>query len=190
MCWVALNRGADIASFLRKDTEERLFREEAEAVRREVFARGWNEEIQSFSQAYGSREVDASLLLMEQYGFLPADDTRYVRTVNRVRQELYRQGLVYRYSHSDDFGRPRSAFTVCAFWLARALYVTGRQEEAAAIFEAVVSHCNHAGLLSEDLDFATGRQLGNFPQAYSHLALIDVASLLSARKAWPSFIRP
>jgi GH15 family glucan-1,4-alpha-glucosidase len=190
MCWVALDRGADIASFLRKDKEEKLFRKEAEAVSREVLAKGWNEAIQSFSQAYGSREVDASLLLMEQYGFLSADDTRYVRTVDRVRRELYHQGLVYRYSHSDDFGKPSSAFTVCTFWLARALYVTGRREEATAIFEAVVSHCNHVGLLSEDLDFATGCQLGNFPQAYSHLALIEVASLLSERKAWPSFIRP
>ncbi|MDR2076477.1 MAG: DUF5911 domain-containing protein [Desulfovibrio sp.] len=190
MCWVALDRGAEIAAFLRKDEEERQFRAEAGAVRREVLAKGWNEAIQSFSQAYGTREVDASLLLMEQYGFISAADGRYAQTVDRVRRELYHQGLVYRYSHSDDFGRPRSAFTVCAFWLARALFVTGRKEEAETIFEAVVSHCNHVGLLSEDLDFATGRQLGNFPQAYSHLALIEVASLLSERKIWPSFIRP
>jgi GH15 family glucan-1,4-alpha-glucosidase len=190
MCWVSLDRGAKIAGFLGRSEEERLFRADADAVREEVISKGWNSGIQSFSQAYGSTEVDSSLLLMEQYGFISADSELFVKTVDRIKQELFHNGLMYRYTISDDLGRPSSAFTICAFWLARALYVTGRQEEAVRIFEDVIAHCNHVGLLSEDLDFNTGRQLGNFPQAYSHLALVEVASILSKRKLRPPFLRP
>jgi GH15 family glucan-1,4-alpha-glucosidase len=190
MCWVALDRGAKIASLLGQHSDMRVFQVEAEAVRAEIISKGWNSKIQSFTQAYGSLEVDASLLLMEQYGFISARDERFVKTVNRVKQELFHNGLVYRYTNSDDSGRPSSAFTICAFWLARALYVTDRKEEAVGIFENVTARCNHVGLLSEDLDFNTGRQLGNFPQAYSHLALIEVASIISRRKFRPQFIRP
>ena len=84
---------------------------------------------------------------------------------------------------------PTSAFTICTFWLVRALYVTGRQDEAVAMFDELISYCNHVGLFSEDLDFDTKRQLGNFPQAYSHLALIDVVELISQKRFWSTFIK-
>lgn len=181
MSWVALDRAAHIASYLRRPDFERRIRAHADIIKEDVLLKGWNPAINSFSQAYGSREVDASLLLMEQYGFLPADDPRYVMTVDRVREELLHGGLMFRYKNADDFGEPESAFTICSFWMVRALYVTGRHDEARELFERVISYSNHLGLFSEDLDFATRRQLGNFPQAYSHLALIDMASLFGER---------
>jgi len=190
MCWVALDRAAQTASLLGRHDYAERDRAVADAIREDVFAKGWNPEIQSFSQYYGSANMDASLLLMEQYGFIDANDERYVKTVDRIKQELFHKGLVYRYKSIDDFGTPSSAFTICAFWLVRALYVTGRQEEAVAMFDEVITYSNHVGLFSEDLDFDTKRQLGNFPQAYSHLALLDVVDLISKRRYWSTFIRP
>lgn len=181
MSWVALDRAARIASYLRRPDYERRIRNIANDIKADVLARGWNPRINSFSQAYGNDEVDSSLLLMEQYGFVDAQDTRYMLTVERIREELLHDGLMYRYKTPDDFGRPESAFTICTFWMVRALFVIGRREEARELFERVISCANHVGLLSEDLDFATRRQLGNFPQAYSHLALIDVAGLFGER---------
>ena len=181
MSWVALDRAAQIASYLHRPDYERRIRGYADAIKADVLEKGWNPKINSFSQAYGNDEVDSSLLLMEQYGFIAADDPRYIATVDRIRRELLHDGLMYRYKNSDDFGEPESAFTICTFWLVRALFVTGRPEEARELFERVLGHSNHLGLFSEDLDFKTRRQLGNFPQAYSHLALIDVASLFGER---------
>ncbi|MCL2123320.1 MAG: glycoside hydrolase family 15 protein [Desulfovibrionaceae bacterium] len=189
MCWVALDRAAKIASLLGHSDYEARDRAQADAIRKEVFTKGWNPRIRSFSQYYGSESVDASLLLMAQYGFIDPGDERYVKTVDRIRQELFHNGLVYRYKDADDFGMPTSAFTICTFWLIRALYVTGRQEEAVAMFDELITYCNHVELFSEDLDFDTKRQLGNFPQAYSHLALIDVVELISEKRFWSTFIR-
>ena len=189
MCWVALDRAAQIASYLGRSEYEKRIRVYAQAVREDVFANGWNEEIQSFSQVYGGTDVDASLLLMEQYGFIEAIDPRYMKTVDRIKRELLHNGLMYRYKNSDDFGAPESAFTICSFWLVRALYVTGRREEAQNLFDELIACRNHVGLFSEDLDFSTRRQLGNFPQAYSHLALIDVVELITQRRFWSKFIQ-
>ena len=189
MCWVALNRAAQVAAHLGRHDYEAYVRSHADAIRAEVFAKGWNEEVQSFTQVYGGSDMDASLLLMERYGFIEADDERYVKTVERVRRELFRDGLMYRYKNRDDFGTPGSAFTICTFWLVRALYVTGSKQEATDIFRELAACCNHVGLFSEDLDFVTKRQLGNFPQAYSHLALIDVAELLTEKRPGPPLIQ-
>ena len=134
--------------------------------------------------------MDSSLLLMEQYGFIKATDPRYISTVQRIKSELFHNGLMYRYKNSDDFGAPTSSFTICTFWLVRALYVTGNREEARDIFNQLLSYSNHLGLFSEDLDFTTKRQLGNFPQAYSHLALINTAALFSTDKQTSRFIKP
>ncbi len=189
MCWVALDRAAQIASYLGRSAYETRLRAQAELIREDVLSKGWNEDIQSFTQYYGGTDVDASLLLMERYGFIGAGDERYVKTVDRVQKELLHNGLMYRYKNSDGFGPPESAFTICTFWLVRALHVTGRKEEAEALFDELIACCNHVGLFSEDLDFATRRQLGNFPQAYSHLALIDVVELLGRKKFWSRFIQ-
>lgn len=190
MCWVALDRGARIAAKLGKEEFAARWREEAEAIRRDVMEHGWKSEIQSFSQAYGNLALDSSLLLMEPYGFIAANDPHYRKTVEAVRKALFRKGLMYRYNSEDDFGIPSSAFTMCTFWLIRALFVTGQRNEAKTLFSQVLRYGNHLGLFSEHLDFDTKEQLGNFPQAYSHLAIVNTALLFAEEKERLDFIRP
>ena len=190
MCWVALDRGARIAAKLGKEEFAARWREEAEAIRRDVMEHGWKSEIQSFSQAYGNLALDSSLLIMEPYGFLAANDPHYRKTVEAVRKALFRKGLMYRYNSEDDFGVPSSAFTMCTFWLIRALFVTGQRNEAKTLFSPVLRYGNHLGLFSEHLDFDTKEQLGNFPQAYSHLAIVNTALLFAEEKERLDFIRP
>ena len=190
MCWVALDRGARIAAKLGKEEFAARWREEAEAIRRDVMEHGWKSEIQSFSQAYGNLALDSSLLLMEPYGFIAANDPHYRKTVEAVRKALIRKGLMYRYNSEDDFGVPSSAFTMCTFWLIRALFVTGQRNEAKTLFSQVLRYGNHLGLFSEHLDFDTKEQLGNFPQAYSHLAIVNTALLFAEEQERLDFIRP
>lgn len=190
MCWVALDRGARIAAKLGKEEFAARWREEAEAIRRDVMEHGWKSEIQSFSQAYGNLALDSSLLLMEPYGFIAANDPHYRKTVEAVRKALFRKGLMYHYNSEDDFGVPSSAFTMCTFWLIRALFVTGQRNEAKTLFSQVLRYGNHLGLFSEHLDFDTKEQLGNFPQAYSHLAIVNTALLFAEEKERLDFIRP
>ena len=190
MCWVALDRGARIAAKLGKEEFAARWREEAEAIRRDVMEHGWKSEIQSFSQAYGNLALDSSLLLMEPYGFIAANDPHYRKTVEAVRKALFRKGLMYRYNSEDDFGVPSSAFTMCTFWLIRALFVTGQRNEAKTLFSQVLRYGNHLGLFSEHLDFDTKEQLGNFPQAYSHLAIVNTALIFAEEKERLDFIRP
>ena len=192
MCWVALDRGARIARMLGKYDCEKRWQQEAGLIRRDVLERGWKEELQSFSQTYDNTALDASLLLMEPYGFLDADDIRYHKTVKAVKAALMHNGLMYRYNSEDDFGMPSSAFTICTFWLVRALFVTGEKAEARCLFDEVLRYGNHVGLMSEDLDFDTKEQLGNFPQAYSHLSLVNTAILFAEEDKHRSlhFVRP
>ena len=179
MCWVALDRASRIALLLNKYTYSDRWSAEATRIKEDVMAHGWKEDLQSFSQCYENEAFDSSLLLMEPYGFIAPDDVRYHKTVKAVRQSLLHHGLMYRYNSQDDFGMPSSAFTICIFWLIRALYVIGEKEEARCLFDEVLSYANHLGLFSEDLDFDTKEQLGNFPQAYSHLALVNTAMLFA-----------
>ncbi|WP_321480268.1 glycoside hydrolase family 15 protein [uncultured Bacteroides sp.] len=190
MCWVALDRGIEIARLLNRDYFVGRWSEEAKLIKENVFMYGWKEDIQSFTQTYDNNYMDSSLLLMEAYGFIDSEDEKYRKTVARIKQDLFYNDLMYRYKNEDDFGKPTSAFTICTFWLVRALYVTGEKKEAQRIFNQLCSYANHVGLMSEDLDFITKRQLGNFPQAYSHLAMIDIGILLSEEKTQSHFIRP
>ena len=190
MSWVAVARASLIAELLQRDFYANEWRKEANIIKDEVHEKGWNEELQSFTQAYDNTDADSSLLLMSFYDFIRPDDERYVKTVKYVKEQLYHEGLMYRYKAEDDFGLPTSSFTICTFWLIDALFVTGEKEEAREIFENMISYSNHVGLYSEDLDFKTKRKLGNFPQAYSHLAFINTASLFSNEKKLSQFIRP
>lgn len=190
MCWVALDRGAKIAAMLSKYTYNERWQQEADKIRKDVMDNGWKEEIQSFSQTYDNLALDSSLLLMEPYGFIGADDIRYHKTVRAVKNTLLHKGLMYRYNSKDDFGLPSSAFTICTFWLIRAVFVIGEKEEARCLFDEVLRYSNHLGLFSEDIDFETKEQLGNFPQAYSHLALINTAILFTEEEKRLTFLRP
>jgi len=190
MCWVAMDRAVSIAKLLYKEDVALQWLQVATEIKADVLAKGWKEEIQSFSQTYENTELDSSLLLMEAYGFITPEDERYRKTVEAVYHSLRYKGLMFRYNTSDDFGVPTSAFTICTFWMIRALFVIDRQEEARVMFDEMVSYSNNLGLFSEDLDFETKSQLGNFPQAYSHLALINTARLFADAEEISRFIKP
>lgn len=190
MCWVALDRANKIADLLHKEGYAQKWKNVADIIKKDVRSNGWKDEIQSFSQTYCNTELDSSLLLMETYGFIDAEDIHYKKTVDAVYRKLLYKGLMFRYNNVDDFGIPSSAFTICTFWMVRALFVIGRKDEARSLFDTLISYSNHLGLFSEDLDFDTKSQLGNFPQAYSHLALINTAMLFGEEKILSRFIRP
>ncbi|MCM8570757.1 glycoside hydrolase family 15 protein [Gramella jeungdoensis] len=179
LCWVAVDRAIKIGEVLRmgiNDTKWKALREE---IYQDIYNNGWNEEKQAYTQYYGSQDLDASTLLMQSYGFIEADDPRFISTVKATEKELCEDGLMYRYRNSDDFGKPSSSFTICTFWLIDSLYKIGEKKKAKQMFDQLLSYSNHLGLFSEDIDFKTKRLLGNFPQAYSHLALIETAANFS-----------
>ncbi len=175
LCWVAIDRAIKIAGFIHKDKYVKEWEPLADTIRNEILEKAWNVEMGAFTQFYGSDDLDAATLLMESYGFIDARDLRYVQTVKATEKELCVDGLMYRYRNRDDFGLPSSSFTICTFWLINALNAIGEKKRAKAMFEQLLSYSNHVGLFSEDIDFKTKRLLGNFPQAYSHLALIETA---------------
>lgn len=190
MSWVAMDRAAKIAEMLNKGYYADMWGGIANDIKEDVLQNGWNEEKQTFTQTYSNSDLDASLLLMAEYGFIDADDIKFKKTVVAVKNALFYNGLMFRYINDDDFGKPTSSFTICTFWLIQALYKIGNTEEAIIIFDNLLACGNHLGLFSEDIDFASKRLLGNFPQAYSHLALINTSRLFSEEKAVSRFIKP
>ncbi|MFJ8823566.1 glycoside hydrolase family 15 protein [Streptomyces sp. NPDC102467] len=153
-----------------------------DTIHQDVCERGYDAERGTFTQAYGSTELDAATLLIPRVGFLPPDDPRVIGTVDAVRRELARDGFVRRYStdHNSVDGLPgqEGAFLVCSFWLADALHMTRRTKEARELFERLVALRNDVGLLAEEYDPRAGHQLGNFPQAFSHIGLVTSALTL------------
>ncbi len=190
MSWVAMDRAEKIARLLNKDNYAELWRGIADDIKEDVLKNGWREDFQTFTRSYSDTDMDASLLLMAEYGFIDPSDPRYKKTVIAVKNELFYNGLVYRYVSDDDFGKPNSSFTICTFWLIQALFRIGEKDEAKKIFDELLTFGNHLCLFSEDIDFYTKRLLGNFPQAYSHLALINSAAMFSEEEILPKFIMP
>lgn len=178
LCWVAVDRAVKIAILLRRNEYVPEWSELRSEIHKDVMEKGYSEDIGAFTQTYGSTSLDAANLLLESYGFIDAHDPAYVSTVKRTYEELCHDGLMYRYVNHDDFGAPESSFIVCTFWMIKALYMIGEHETAFRMFDEMLGHANHLGLFSEDMDFNTYRLLGNFPQGYSHLALIDTAITL------------
>jgi GH15 family glucan-1,4-alpha-glucosidase len=173
LCWVALDRGIKIAELLNKKKPQ--WETIREQIKAQIEEHAWNEEANAYTQYYGATALDASVLLMEQYGFVAPEDPRFIATVKATEKELLRDGLMYRYKNQDDFGEPSSSFTICTFWFIRSLIKIGEVKKAKTYFDQLLSYSNHLGLFGEDIDFNSKRLLGNFPQAYSHLALIDTA---------------
>jgi len=173
LCWVALDRAIKIAELLNKSKPK--WYKVRDQIKEQIEEKAWNDEVHAYTQYYGSTALDASVLLMEQYGFIDPNDPRFVATVKSTERELLKDGLMYRYKNEDDFGEPSSSFTICTFWFIRSLIKIGEVEQAKKYFDQLLTYSNHLGLFSEDIDFKTKRLLGNFPQAYSHLALIDTA---------------
>jgi GH15 family glucan-1,4-alpha-glucosidase len=173
LCWVALDRAIKIAELLNKKRPK--WYKVRDQIKSQIEEKAWSNKANAYTQYYGSEALDASVLLMEQYGFIDPKDPRFEATVKSTEKELLKDGLMYRYKNEDDFGEPSSSFTICTFWFIRSLMKIGQVERARKYFDQILSYSNHLGLYSEDIDFKTKRLLGNFPQAYSHLALIDTA---------------
>lgn len=179
MCWVACDRLSKIASRLNQADRTRHWRQLADQLRSEILRRAWNEDCQSFTGSLDTDEIDASALLLHELGIVSATDPRFIRTVDTIGKGLMRNGHLLRYAAPDDFGAPSSAFTICTFWYVDALAAVGRRDEARTIFQALLSHRNHVGLLSEDIEPSTGELWGNFPQTYSMVGIIVAAMRLS-----------
>ena len=175
LCWVAVDRAIKISELIQQGKSAKKWESLRAEIYSDIIENAWSEEKQAFTQSYGTEHLDASVLLMEPYGFIDAKDPRYVKTVKAIEKELSHEGLLFRYKNNDDFGTPSSSFTVCTFWFINSLYKIGEEEKSKALFDQLLSYSNHLGLFSEDIDFKSKRLLGNFPQAYSHLALIDTA---------------
>ncbi|AEN09178.1 MULTISPECIES: glycoside hydrolase family 15 protein [unclassified Streptomyces] len=180
MAWVAADRAVrTLEENPQLPGDADRWRTMRDAVHAEVCERGYDPERNTFTQYYGSQELDASVLLIVRTGFLPTDDPRVVGTVDAVRAELASDGLVRRYSTEgasvDGLPGEEGAFVVCSFWLVDALLRTGRKQEAEELFDELLSLRNDVGLLAEEYDTAAGRQLGNFPQAFSHIGLVNSA---------------
>jgi len=175
LCWVAVDRAIKISQLIGVDKSVQKWEALREDIYDDIMTNAWSEKMQAFTQSYQSDHLDASVLLMEYYGFIDARDPKYVKTVHAIEKELMHEGLLFRYKNEDDFGLPSSSFTVCTFWFINSLYKIGETEKSKKLFDELLSYGNHLGLFSEDIDFSSKRLLGNFPQAYSHLALIDTA---------------
>jgi GH15 family glucan-1,4-alpha-glucosidase len=181
MAWVAFDRGVQAVERFGRPGPVEHWREVRREIHREVCEQGFDAELNSFTQAYGSKRLDASLLTIPLVGFLPADDERMVGTVAAIERELVRDGLVYRYVHDEETrdvdGLPpgEGAFLPCTFWLADNLALQGRLDEAEEIFQRLLGLRSDLGLLAEEWDPENRRQLGNFPQAFTHVALVNTA---------------
>ncbi len=181
LCWAACDRLRKIADRLDLPERSAYWRGQAEAIRAAVLEHAWNAERRLMAATFGGRELDASLLLMGELGFLAYDDPRYEGTVAAIEKALRRGKHLHRYVDRDDFGEPTTAFNVCSFWFIDALAGMGRMQEAREHFEEMLRARNKMGLLSEDLDPVTGELWGNFPQTYSMVGLINSAMRLSRK---------
>lgn len=175
MCWTALTRGAHLARLFGARRDHDVWVDEAARIHADVLSNGLDPRGLSFTATYGEDRVDAALLTLPLQGFLPADDPRITATVERVRDELGTGPFVHRYRTHDGVGGAEGAFMLCGFWLAEALAMAGRVDEAQEVFVAHAESSNHLGLLAEEIDPRDGSLLGNFPQAFSHLGLINAA---------------
>lgn len=182
MAWVAFDRNArQLSRTATSERDRRLAtrcREVADEIQADVCSKGFDKELNSFVQSYGAKEVDASLLQIALTGFLPADDPRVIGTVREIESKLMQDGLLLRYDSeraSDGVTGGEGTFLVCSFWLADVYVLQGRLDEAKALFERLCGLCNDVGLLAEQYDVKDQRMLGNFPQAFSHIGIINTA---------------
>jgi alpha,alpha-trehalase len=178
MCWVAIHRGAGLARKFGKIELANSWDAIAESELQIILDRGFNAKLGFFSQALDGQNADAANLLLPSLGIVDARDPRFVSTVDNYRRMLGDRGLLLRYRTEDDFGETTSAFTMCSFWLAEALALADRLDEAVELFRYLIKFSNPVGLFSEDIDPQTGALLGNFPQAYTHVGLIHAATTI------------
>jgi GH15 family glucan-1,4-alpha-glucosidase len=183
MCWVALDRAIALSGPLQAADKVAGWTRIREEIRQAVLTRGWSDRAGAFTQYFGSDRLDASSLLMPIMGFLPAGDERMLATIDAIAGRLTdARGLVFRYDTAgggDGLDGGEGTFVLCTFWLAQALAMAGRPGPAREVFEHATTYCNDLGLLGEEVDPATGELLGNFPQAFSHIGLVNAAWAIS-----------
>jgi GH15 family glucan-1,4-alpha-glucosidase len=181
MCWAGCDRLARIAAHIGLAERADHWKATAERMREEILRRAWNSDLDSFTATLDGDSLDASLLRLNDIGFVAAEDPRFLGTIAAIEKNLLRGNFIYRYTEEDDFGVPQNAFLVCTFWYINALAATGRMAEARALFEDILACRNAHGLLAEDIDPATREQWGNFVQTYGMVGIIDSAARLSKR---------
>jgi GH15 family glucan-1,4-alpha-glucosidase len=185
MAWVAFDRAVKAVEEAGLDGPVDRWRAVRSAIRKDVDEHGYDARLDSFTQSYGSQVLDASLLMIPLVGFLPADDSRVAGTVRAIERELLRDGFVHRYPATerqrevDGLPPGEGAFLPCSFWLADNYVLAGRYQEARALFERLLALANDLGLLSEEYDVDARRLVGNFPQAFSHVGLVNTARNLA-----------
>jgi GH15 family glucan-1,4-alpha-glucosidase len=184
MCWVALERGLQIARESLRSAPTRRWRSARDELRATIDRRGYSKRTGTFVQAFGSTALDASLLLLPAFGFIAWNDERMVRTVDAIGEHLVRDGMVCRYATPDGVGGREAPFVACTFWYAECLAHQGRLDDAQAAFDRAVSTANDLGLFSEEFDPSSGELLGNFPQGLSHLSHLTAAlAIANPRRA-------
>jgi alpha,alpha-trehalase len=180
MCWVALDRAVALADHLGALDRVEAWKQTQEQIREAILTRGWSDRANAFTQSFGSDELDASSLMLPLVGLLPADDPRVLATINAIEERLTDdRGLVYRYRTHDGLEGEEGAFLLCTFWLAQALARAGQPTRARAVFDRAAAFVNDVGLLAEEVDPHSGEFLGNFPQAFSHIGLVNAAWAIS-----------
>lgn len=189
MCWVALDRAIAMVDALGAGDRVDGWRAAADEIRHQILTRGWSDAANAFTQAFESDDLDASALMIPLAGFLPADDPRVLATIDAIADQLVdSRGLVYRYrtsvdANADGLTGQEGTFLLCTFWLAQALAASGQLDRAREVFERAIGYRNDVGLLSEEVDPATGELLGNFPQAFSHIGLVNAAWAIAQAEA-------
>ena len=180
MCWVALDRAIALAAQLGAADRVEAWAAVRDQIRAAILERGWNDQAGAFTQAFGSEDLDASSLMLAITGFLPGDDPRMKATIDAIAARLTDQrGLVYRYLAHDGLAGGEGTFLLCTFWLAHAQALAGELDQATATFERAVAAINDVSLLAEEVDPGSGEMLGNFPQAFSHIGLVNAAWAIS-----------
>jgi GH15 family glucan-1,4-alpha-glucosidase len=175
MCWVALDRAIALAPQLGAGDRVTGWTSTRDEIRAAILEHGWNEQARAFTQAFGGEDLDASNLMLVITGFLPGDDPRMKATIDATAEHLTdERGLVYRYLAQDGLAGEEGTFLLCTFWLAQAQALAGEVDQAVATFERAVSAISDVGLLAEEID-SGGEMIGNFPQAFSHIGLVNAA---------------
>ena len=189
LCWTALDRAVELAPQLGMHAKVAEWERARDEIRAAILERGWSEARQAYAQSFDSDELDAAQLLMPILGFLPADDPRMRSTIEAIARDLTEDGLVLRYRNEDGLNEDgltgeEGTFVICSFWLVSCLAKAGELERAEALFDQLAGYANDLGLLAEEIDTRSGEQLGNFPQAFSHIGLVTAAAEIDrAREA-------
>jgi GH15 family glucan-1,4-alpha-glucosidase len=180
MCWVALERAVALADRLQAHDRVAHWKKVRREIHEAIVTKGWSDRANAFTQSFGSDDLDASNLMMALVGFLPGNDPRILATIDAIDERLTDgRGLVYRYRSHDGLEGEEGTFVLCTFWLAHAMALSDQPARARAVFERAAAFVNDVGLLAEEVDAETGELLGNFPQAFSHIGLVNAAWAIS-----------